>query len=54
MSEVKVFKLTTGDEKIHITGKLEITVDDDITIKSTGGNILIETEDTSKKIDLNP
>ena len=48
------FKLTTGDEKIHITGKLEITVDDDITIKSTGGNILIETEDTSKKIDLNP
>lgn len=48
------FKLTAGDEKIHITGKLEITVDDDITIKSTKGNILIETEDTSKKIDLNP
>lgn len=47
------FKLTTGDEKIHITGKLEITVDDDITIKSTKGNIKIETEDTSKQIDLN-
>ena len=37
------FKTVTGNEKIHVVGDMEITADKNINIKSTGGNINIET-----------
>ena len=45
------YKTVTGNEKIHVTGDMEITADSNITIKSTGGNINIETP--AGKINLN-